>query len=59
MLLYALFQEALYVALQNNHLIVCIDYQNREKLIVIGYADDASLFPKKLSKHYRNLLGQN
>ena len=47
MLLYALFQEALYVAFKKNHMIECIDYPNQEKLIVIGYADDTSLFPKK------------
>ncbi len=31
----------------NNDMIECIDFPNHEKLIVIGYEDDTSLFPKK------------
>ena len=46
MLLYALFQEALYIAFKKNNIIKCIDFPNQEKLIVLGYADDTSLFPK-------------
>ena len=46
MLLYAIFQEVLYVAFKKNDMIECIDFPNHEKLIVIGYADDTSLFPK-------------
>ena len=46
MLLYVLFQEALYLAFKNNNDIKCIDFPNNEKLVVLGYADDTNLFPK-------------
>ena len=46
MLLYVIFQEALYMAFKNSNIIRSIDFPNREKLIVLGYADDTHLFPK-------------
>ena len=46
MMLYALFQEVLYIAFKKNNIIQSIDFPNQEKIIVIGYADDTSLFPK-------------
>ena len=47
MMLYALFQEPLYIAFKKNSKIKCIDFPNQENLIVLGYADDTNLFPKK------------
>ena len=46
MLLYVIFQEALYLAFKNNNVIKCIDFPNEEKLVVLGCADDTNLFPK-------------